>query len=239
MVDTCETESAVGDADDQQDDHAGGDSSKSNSITSEHSIHSVGVSAASSQVSTAGPHLFALRFMADPFLSPVLAELLIQFHTGCGPESSPYRGTPPPASCGRRSGGVHAPPSPPPAPTAPAQLAQWSAVAGGPGWRRIPQLLTPPQPTADAQHNAQHEQQRDAHELGVSGAGPGPCTGSASLRAAAPGRHEPWRGRSGRHGHRRQQRRISSCGRSPGGPDAAHPAALPNNARRPGGRLRS
>lgn len=50
MVDTCETESAVGDTDDQQDDHAGGDSSKSNSITSEHSIHSVGVSAASSQV---------------------------------------------------------------------------------------------------------------------------------------------------------------------------------------------
>lgn len=52
MVDTCETESAVGDADDQQDDHAGGDSSKSNSITSEHSIHSVGVSAASSQSSS-------------------------------------------------------------------------------------------------------------------------------------------------------------------------------------------
>ncbi|XP_064546667.1 serine/threonine-protein kinase Tao isoform X1 [Drosophila montana] len=52
MVDTCETESAVGDTDDQQDDHAGGDSSKSNSITSEHSIHSVGVSAASSQSSS-------------------------------------------------------------------------------------------------------------------------------------------------------------------------------------------
>lgn len=50
MVDTCETESAVGDIDDIQDEHAGGDSSKSNSITSEHSIHSVGVSAASSQV---------------------------------------------------------------------------------------------------------------------------------------------------------------------------------------------
>lgn len=50
MVDTCETESAVGDTDDTQDEHAGGDSSKSNSITSEHSIHSVGVSAASSQV---------------------------------------------------------------------------------------------------------------------------------------------------------------------------------------------
>uniref|UniRef100_A0A1A9WT31 non-specific serine/threonine protein kinase n=1 Tax=Glossina brevipalpis TaxID=37001 RepID=A0A1A9WT31_9MUSC len=50
MVDTCETESAIGDTDDTQDEHAGGDSSKSNSITSEHSIHSVGVSAASSQV---------------------------------------------------------------------------------------------------------------------------------------------------------------------------------------------
>ncbi|XP_075156748.1 serine/threonine-protein kinase Tao isoform X2 [Haematobia irritans] len=52
MVDSCETESAVGDTDDTQDEHAGGDSSKSNSITSEHSIHSVGVSAASSQVSS-------------------------------------------------------------------------------------------------------------------------------------------------------------------------------------------
>lgn len=50
MVDACETESAVGDTDDTQDEHAGGDSSKSNSITSEHSIHSVGISAASSQV---------------------------------------------------------------------------------------------------------------------------------------------------------------------------------------------
>lgn len=50
MVDNCETESAMGDADDTPDEQAGGDSSKSNSITSEHSIHSVGVSAASSQV---------------------------------------------------------------------------------------------------------------------------------------------------------------------------------------------
>jgi len=63
MVDTCETESAVGDADDQQDDHAGGDSSKSNSITSEHSIHSVGVSAASSQV--------RISVQSAPFLPPV------------------------------------------------------------------------------------------------------------------------------------------------------------------------
>lgn len=52
MVDSCETESAIGDADDTPDEQTGGDSSKSNSITSEHSIHSVGVSAASSQVSS-------------------------------------------------------------------------------------------------------------------------------------------------------------------------------------------
>ncbi|XP_032451619.1 serine/threonine-protein kinase Tao isoform X2 [Nasonia vitripennis] len=45
MIDTCETESQVGDAD-------GGDSSKSNSITSEHSIHSMGVSASSQSSST-------------------------------------------------------------------------------------------------------------------------------------------------------------------------------------------
>ncbi|XP_014212579.1 serine/threonine-protein kinase Tao isoform X2 [Copidosoma floridanum] len=45
MIDTCETESQIGDAD-------GGDSSKSNSITSEHSIHSMGVSASSQSSST-------------------------------------------------------------------------------------------------------------------------------------------------------------------------------------------
>ncbi|CAD7086869.1 unnamed protein product [Hermetia illucens] len=58
MVDNCETESAMGDADDTPDEQAGGDSSKSNSITSEHSIHSVGVSAASSQSSSSNsiPH---------------------------------------------------------------------------------------------------------------------------------------------------------------------------------------
>uniref|UniRef100_A0A0K8TKZ0 non-specific serine/threonine protein kinase n=1 Tax=Tabanus bromius TaxID=304241 RepID=A0A0K8TKZ0_TABBR len=50
MVDSCETESAIGDADDTPDEQTGGDSSKSNSITSEHSLHSVGVSAAGSQV---------------------------------------------------------------------------------------------------------------------------------------------------------------------------------------------
>ncbi|XP_055388518.1 serine/threonine-protein kinase Tao isoform X3 [Condylostylus longicornis] len=50
MIDSCETESAIGDASDTQDEQAGADSSKSNSITSEHSIQSVGVSAASSQV---------------------------------------------------------------------------------------------------------------------------------------------------------------------------------------------
>ncbi|XP_058823516.1 serine/threonine-protein kinase Tao [Topomyia yanbarensis] len=41
MVDSCETESNVGDAEDTPDEQIGGDSSKSNSITSEHSLHSV------------------------------------------------------------------------------------------------------------------------------------------------------------------------------------------------------
>jgi len=50
MVDSCEVESTVGDSEDTLDEHAGGDSSKSNSINSEHSLHSVGISAASSQV---------------------------------------------------------------------------------------------------------------------------------------------------------------------------------------------
>lgn len=50
MVDSCETESAVGDSEDTPDEHTGGDSSKSNSINSEHSLHSVGISATSSQV---------------------------------------------------------------------------------------------------------------------------------------------------------------------------------------------
>lgn len=50
MVDSCEAESTVGDSEDTLDEHAGGDSSKSNSINSEHSLHSVGISAASSQV---------------------------------------------------------------------------------------------------------------------------------------------------------------------------------------------
>lgn len=41
MIDSCETESTVGDAEDTPDEQIGGDSSKSNSITSEHSLHSV------------------------------------------------------------------------------------------------------------------------------------------------------------------------------------------------------
>ncbi|KAJ8668298.1 hypothetical protein QAD02_009961 [Eretmocerus hayati] len=52
MIDTCETESQIGDADDTTDEPTGGDSSKSNSITSEHSIHSMGVSASSQSSST-------------------------------------------------------------------------------------------------------------------------------------------------------------------------------------------
>ena len=52
MIESCETESAIGDADDTPDEQTGGDSSKSNSITSEHSLHSVGISVASSQSSS-------------------------------------------------------------------------------------------------------------------------------------------------------------------------------------------
>lgn len=51
MVESCETESTI-DVDDTPDEHTGGDSSKSNSVTSEHSIHSVGVSASSQSSST-------------------------------------------------------------------------------------------------------------------------------------------------------------------------------------------
>ncbi|PSN30012.1 Serine/threonine-protein kinase TAO1 [Blattella germanica] len=60
MIDAFENESTVGDADDialryitdTPDEQTGGDSSKSNSITSEHSLHSVGVSASSQSSST-------------------------------------------------------------------------------------------------------------------------------------------------------------------------------------------
>lgn len=51
MIDSCETESTVGE-DELQDDQIGGDSSKSNSITSEHSMQSVGNVATSSHVSS-------------------------------------------------------------------------------------------------------------------------------------------------------------------------------------------
>ncbi|XP_077288263.1 serine/threonine-protein kinase Tao [Arctopsyche grandis] len=54
MVDACETESALGDGDETPDEQTGGDSSKSNSATSEHSLRSVGASAASSQSSSSG-----------------------------------------------------------------------------------------------------------------------------------------------------------------------------------------
>lgn len=51
MVESCENESAAGDSEDTPDVQAsGGDSSRSNSINSEHSLHSVGISATSSQV---------------------------------------------------------------------------------------------------------------------------------------------------------------------------------------------
>ncbi|CAG9857741.1 unnamed protein product [Phyllotreta striolata] len=51
MVENCETESTI-DVDDTPDEHTGGDSSKSNSVTSEQSVHSVGVSASSQSSST-------------------------------------------------------------------------------------------------------------------------------------------------------------------------------------------
>nr|CAH7761548.1 unnamed protein product [Callosobruchus chinensis] len=51
MIENCETESNI-DMDDIPDEHTGGDSSKSNSVTSEHSVHSVGVSASSQSSST-------------------------------------------------------------------------------------------------------------------------------------------------------------------------------------------
>lgn len=49
MVDNCDAESNLGDPEDTPDEQIGGDSSKSNSITSEHSMQSIGI-AASSQV---------------------------------------------------------------------------------------------------------------------------------------------------------------------------------------------
>jgi thousand and one amino acid protein kinase len=52
MIDNCETESNIGDADDTPDDQIGGDSSKSNSITSEHSMQSIGGIVPSSQNSS-------------------------------------------------------------------------------------------------------------------------------------------------------------------------------------------
>jgi len=52
MIDNCETESNIGDADDTHDDQLGGDSSKSNSINSEHSMQSIGGIVPSSQNSS-------------------------------------------------------------------------------------------------------------------------------------------------------------------------------------------
>ncbi|XP_075213390.1 serine/threonine-protein kinase Tao [Lycorma delicatula] len=52
LMTDAESESTVGDVDDTPEEQAGGDSSKSNSITSEHSIHSMGVSASSQGSST-------------------------------------------------------------------------------------------------------------------------------------------------------------------------------------------
>lgn len=68
MVDSCEAESTVGDSEDTLDEHAGGDSSKSNSINSEHSLHSVGISAASSQVRRMFMPKRRVNFHVDSFI---------------------------------------------------------------------------------------------------------------------------------------------------------------------------
>lgn len=75
MVDSCEVESTVGDSEDTLDEHTGGDSSKSNSINSEHSLHSVGISAASSQVTR---NLFKnkMHFLFLFFQFPFITELI-------------------------------------------------------------------------------------------------------------------------------------------------------------------
>lgn len=52
MIDSAEIESTAGDADDTPDEQTGADSSKSDSITSEHSVQSMGVSASSQGSST-------------------------------------------------------------------------------------------------------------------------------------------------------------------------------------------
>lgn len=52
MIDSCETESTIGDPEEIVDDQVGGDSSKSNSITSEHSMQSIGVAGSSSHISS-------------------------------------------------------------------------------------------------------------------------------------------------------------------------------------------
>ena len=52
MVESCETESTVGDGEGEDEPLGGGDSSKSNSITSEQSIQSTGISASSQSSST-------------------------------------------------------------------------------------------------------------------------------------------------------------------------------------------
>jgi thousand and one amino acid protein kinase len=75
MVDNCETESNVGDADDTPDDQVGGDSSKSNSITSEHSMQSIGGIVPSSQNSSSSSiqpelHRNSSRHRVPPAIPP-------------------------------------------------------------------------------------------------------------------------------------------------------------------------
>ena len=75
MVDNCDAESNVGDADDTPDDQVGGDSSKSNSITSEHSMQSIGGIVPSSQNSSSSSiqpelHRNSSRHRVPPAIPP-------------------------------------------------------------------------------------------------------------------------------------------------------------------------
>lgn len=91
MVDN-ETESNVGDADDTPDDQVGGDSSKSNSITSEHSMQSIGGIVPSSQNSSSSSiqpelHRNSSRHRVPPAIPPHQPQYVnapVGHHSGYG-----------------------------------------------------------------------------------------------------------------------------------------------------------
>ena len=92
MVDNCETESNVGDADDTPDEQVGGDSSKSNSITSEHSMQSIGGIVPSSQNSSSSSiqpelHRNSSRHRVPPAIPPHQPQYVnapVGHHSGYG-----------------------------------------------------------------------------------------------------------------------------------------------------------